>query len=52
VLTTHGWGGSRTTDENGGSSPVVGTTGVGPLRKAGFNVLTWDRAASAPRAAW
>src|SRR4051812_12087563 len=42
VLMTHGWGGTRTTDENGASSESVGTTGVGPLRKAGFNVLTWD----------
>ena len=42
VLVTHGWGGTRTTDENAGSSPDVGVTGVGPLRKAGFNVLTWD----------
>jgi ABC-2 type transport system ATP-binding protein len=42
ILMTHGWGGNRTTDENAGSSESVGSTGVGPLRKAGFNVLTWD----------
>ena len=42
VLMTHGWAGTRTTDENAGSSEAVGNTGVGPLRKAGFNVLTWD----------
>jgi ABC-2 type transport system ATP-binding protein len=42
VLMTHGWGGSRETDENAASSESVGSTGVGPLRKAGFNVLTWD----------
>jgi ABC-2 type transport system ATP-binding protein len=42
VLMTHGWGGSRQTDENAASSESVGSTGVGPLRKAGFNVLTWD----------
>ena len=39
---THGWGGNRSTDENAGSSESVGSTGVGPLRRAGFNVLTWD----------
>jgi ABC-2 type transport system ATP-binding protein len=42
VLMTHGWAGTRTRDENGASSDAVGTTGVGPLRRAGFNVLTWD----------
>jgi ABC-2 type transport system ATP-binding protein len=42
VLMTHGWAGTRTTDENGGSSDAVGNTGVGALRRAGFNVLTWD----------
>src|SRR4051812_38055765 len=42
VLMTHGWGGNRDRDENGGSLEPVGSTGVGPLRRAGFNVLTWD----------
>jgi ABC-2 type transport system ATP-binding protein len=42
VLMTHGWAGTRTRDENAGSSEDVGATGAGPLRKAGFNVLTWD----------
>jgi ABC-2 type transport system ATP-binding protein len=42
VLMTHGWAGTRSRDENGGSSEATGNTGVGPLRKAGFNVLTWD----------
>ena len=42
MLMTHGWAGTRTRDENGASSPDLGGTGVGPLRKAGFNVLTWD----------
>src|SRR5829696_2339789 len=42
VLMTHGWAGTRSTDENGGSSESLGATGVGPLRRAGFNVLTWD----------
>ena len=39
---THGWGQRRSTDENGASLEAVGSIGVGPLRKAGFNVLTWD----------
>jgi ABC-2 type transport system ATP-binding protein len=42
VLMTHGWAGTRTRDENAGSSEDLGATGAGPLRKAGFNVLTWD----------
>ena len=42
VLMTHGWAGTRTRDENSASSETVGNTGVGPLRRAGFNVLTWD----------
>src|SRR5919199_1143966 len=29
-------------DENGGSMEMFGAAGVGPLRRAGFNVLTWD----------
>jgi ABC-2 type transport system ATP-binding protein len=42
VLEGHGWGGSRDTDQNSASSEQTGNVGVGPLRKAGFNVLTWD----------
>ena len=42
VLMTHGWGQRRSTDENGSSLEAVGSIGVGPLRRAGFNVLTWD----------
>jgi ABC-2 type transport system ATP-binding protein len=42
ILMTHGWAGSRQKDPNGASSEAVGGVGVGPLRKAGFNVLTWD----------
>src|ERR1700755_1629277 len=42
VLEGHGWGGSRDTDENSSSSEQTGNVGVGPLRRAGFNVLTWD----------
>ena len=41
VLMTHGWAGTRTRDDSG-SSEAIGNTGVGPLRRAGFNVLTWD----------
>ena len=39
VLMTHGWAGSRETNPNSGSSDSVG---VGTLRRAGYNVLTWD----------
>lgn len=42
VLMTHGWGQRRSRDENAASLEAVGSTGVAPLRKAGFNVLTWD----------
>jgi ABC-2 type transport system ATP-binding protein len=42
VLEGHGWGGSRDTDPNSASSESTGNVGVGPLRRAGFNVLTWD----------
>ena len=42
VLMTHGWGQRRSTDQNGSSLEAVGSIGVGPLRRAGFNVLTWD----------
>jgi len=42
VLIGHGWGGSGETDPNAASDATTGNTGVGPLRHAGFNVLTWD----------
>jgi ABC-2 type transport system ATP-binding protein len=42
VLEGHGWGGSRETDPNKASDEQTGNVGVGPLRRAGFNVLTWD----------
>src|SRR5919201_2429775 len=42
VLEGHGWGGSRETDPNKASDEATGNVGVGPLRRAGFNVLTWD----------
>src|SRR4051812_27649621 len=42
ILEGHGWGGSRETDQNAASDETTGNVGVGALRKAGFNVLTWD----------
>jgi ABC-2 type transport system ATP-binding protein len=42
ILQTHGWAGSRQRDPNAGSDEITGNVGVGPLRRAGFNVLTWD----------
>jgi ABC-2 type transport system ATP-binding protein len=42
ILQTHGWGGSRETNPDATSSEQTGNVGVGPLRRAGFNVLTWD----------
>jgi ABC-2 type transport system ATP-binding protein len=42
VLVGHGWGGQGDADPNSASSGTTGNTGLGPLRRAGFNVLTWD----------
>jgi ABC-2 type transport system ATP-binding protein len=42
ILEGHGWGGSRQTDPEAKSDETTGNVGVGALRKAGFNVLTWD----------
>jgi ABC-2 type transport system ATP-binding protein len=42
ILQTHGWAGSRETNPDATSSEITGNVGVGPLRRAGFNVLTWD----------
>src|SRR3954463_436201 len=42
ILEGHGWGGSRQTDPNAASDEGTGNVGVGALRRAGFNVLTWD----------
>ena len=42
ILEGHGWAGSRQTDPDAASDEATGNVGVGPLRKAGFNVLTWD----------
>ena len=42
VLVGHGWGQSRDTDPNSSTLGLFGTIGLGPLRQAGYNVLTWD----------
>jgi ABC-2 type transport system ATP-binding protein len=42
VLIGPGWSSGRDTDENSASSDLFGMTGTGPLRRAGYNVLTWD----------
>jgi ABC-2 type transport system ATP-binding protein len=42
ILQTHGWGGTRDTNPDSASSNGTGNVGTGPLRRAGFNVLTWD----------
>jgi ABC-2 type transport system ATP-binding protein len=42
ILETHGWGANRDKDENSATLAAVGQVGLGPLRRAGFNVLTWD----------
>jgi ABC-2 type transport system ATP-binding protein len=42
VLVGHGWGGSRDTNPDSASDEATGNVGLGALRKAGFNVLTWD----------
>ncbi len=42
VLFGPGWGSAGSTDPEGASDPTVGAVGVGPLRAAGYNVLTWD----------
>src|SRR5690349_21280446 len=42
VLFGPGWAQPGDSDQNSASDPTVGSVGVGPLRAAGFNVLTWD----------
>ena len=42
ILQTHGWGGRRDQNPDSASSNATGNVGTGPLRKAGFNVLTSD----------
>jgi ABC-2 type transport system ATP-binding protein len=42
VLVGHGWGGEGDDDPESASDGGTGNVGLGPLRHAGFNVLTWD----------
>ncbi|HEV7362842.1 MAG TPA: CocE/NonD family hydrolase [Solirubrobacteraceae bacterium] len=42
VLVGHGWGQSRDTNPDSASDDLFGQVGLGPLRRAGFNVLSWD----------
>ena len=42
ILQTHGWGGRRERSPDAPSREGSGTVGTGALRRAGFNVLTWD----------
>jgi ABC-2 type transport system ATP-binding protein len=42
VMMGPGWGSPGDTSPTDGAQPFVGTVGVGTLRHAGFNVLTWD----------
>jgi ABC-2 type transport system ATP-binding protein len=42
VLVGPGWGVPRDTDQSSQSLDSFGTIGLGPLRAAGYNVLTWD----------
>ena len=42
VLYGPGWGNAGTTNEGRETSEADGTVGIGALRKAGYNVLTWD----------
>jgi ABC-2 type transport system ATP-binding protein len=42
VMLGPGWGSAGDTNPNDSAAPSLGTVGVGTLRHAGFNVLTWD----------
>jgi ABC-2 type transport system ATP-binding protein len=42
VLVGPGWGVPRDTDQNSQTVAAFGAIGLGPLRAAGYNVLTWD----------
>ncbi|MEA2332716.1 MAG: type transport system ATP-binding protein [Thermoleophilaceae bacterium] len=42
VLIGPGWSSPGETDQNSSSSEQIGNVGLGPLRRAGYNVLTWD----------
>src|SRR4051812_29678990 len=42
VLVGPGWSMAGETDDSSSSEELFGGVGVGPLRNAGYNVLTWD----------
>jgi ABC-2 type transport system ATP-binding protein len=42
ILVGPGWGSPGDTNPNSATAPSVGIVGLGPLRQAGYNVLTWD----------
>ena len=42
VLDGPGWGSPGDTDPNSSTLEAIGAVGVGPLRAAGYNVVTWD----------
>src|SRR5829696_8981083 len=42
VLVGPGWSMAGETDQNSTSEELFGGVGLGALRKAGYNVLTWD----------
>ena len=42
ILQTHGWAGKRERRPGAATAEGTGNVGTGPLRRAGFNVLTWD----------
>ena len=42
VMVGPGWSQPGETDENSSSDELFGGVGLGPLRAAGYNVLTWD----------
>jgi ABC-2 type transport system ATP-binding protein len=42
VMVGPGWSSPGDTNENDETDPTTGIIGLGPLRDAGFNVVTWD----------
>jgi ABC-2 type transport system ATP-binding protein len=42
VLVGPGFGSPGDTDQESASSEITGNVGLGPLRRAGYNVVTWD----------
>lgn len=42
VLLGHGYGMTGETDRDSSSEEIFGSVGVGPLVRAGYNVLSWD----------